>query len=140
MVSQTEAPAISSASNITACGSSITPDCLRALYSIDNYQADHACGSLFGVCGFLKEYAKYDALGVFLDKYAPYAAGLQNFTYIQINGGLATQNDSVDDDVETNLDIQYAASLGFNEKINFYSTGGLGLLIPDLDQPEPSSN
>jgi tripeptidyl-peptidase-1 len=101
--------------NVTACNATITPDCLRALYSIGDYQADPTCGSLFGICGYLKEYAKYDAFDLFLEKYAPYAAGEQNFTYVLVNGGLATQNDTVDEDIEANLDIQYAASLGYND-------------------------
>ena len=95
-------------------------------------------GSLFGVCGYLKEYAKYEALEEFEEKYAPYAL-TQNFTYVLVNGGLSTQNDTVDDDGEANLDMQYSASLGYNQDINFYSTGGLGPLVPDLDEPAPPS-
>jgi tripeptidyl-peptidase-1 len=45
---------------------------------------------LFGVCGDLKEYSKYDALDLFLEKYARYVAGVQKFTYVLINGGLNT--------------------------------------------------
>jgi tripeptidyl-peptidase I len=30
--------------------------------------------------------------------------------------------------------------LGYNNKIKYYSTGGLGLLIPDLDEPDPADN
>jgi tripeptidyl-peptidase-1 len=141
--SNSEAPVVPAdalALNVTACNATITPDCLRALYSIGDYQADPTCGSLFGVCGYLKEYAKYDALDAFFDKYAPYAAGVQNFSYTLINGGLDTQNDTVDDDVEANLDIQYAASIGFNDNITYYSTAGNGLLVPDLDQPSLDEN
>jgi tripeptidyl-peptidase I len=79
--------------NVTACNATITPDCLRALYKIGDYEADPAAGSLFGVCGYLEEYAKFDELQTFLDKYAAYAAG-ENFTYTLINGGLLTQNNA----------------------------------------------
>lgn len=59
----------------------------------------------------------------FLTKYAPFAVS-QNFTYELINGGLSTQNDFVDDDFEANLDMQYAAALGYKQNITYYSTGG----------------
>ncbi|RDW91294.1 hypothetical protein BP5796_02459 [Coleophoma crateriformis] len=125
--------------NLTACNTAITPDCIRDLYNVGSYQADPGVGSLFGVCGYLNEYAKYDALDTFLGKYAPQAVS-QNFSYVLVNGGLSTQNDTVDDDGEANLDIQYAAGLGYNQAINYYSTGGLGELVPDLDQPYVSDN
>lgn len=125
--------------NATACNTTITPDCLRDLYNVGDYQADPSVGSLFGVCGYLEEYAKYDALDTFLETYAPQAVS-QNFSFVLINGGLSTQNDTVDDDVEANLDIQYAAALGYNQAINYYSTGGLGELVPDLDQPDIADN
>jgi tripeptidyl-peptidase-1 len=129
----------SSGLNVTACNASITPDCLRALYSVGDYEANPNVGSLLGVCGYLNEYAKYQPLEQFYEKYAPYALD-QNFTYVLINGGLATQDDFVDDDVEANLDIQYSSSLGYKQKINYYSTGGLGELVPDLDQPDLANN
>ncbi|KAE8448117.1 hypothetical protein EG329_009882 [Mollisiaceae sp. DMI_Dod_QoI] len=128
-----EAPTPISFLNAT-CNSTITPACLRALYNIGDYQADPDAGSLFGIGGYLKEYAKYDALESFLETFAPYAVD-QNFTYSLINGGLATQNDIIDDDGEANLDMQYAASLGFDQDIVYYSTGGVGPLVPDLDEP-----
>jgi tripeptidyl-peptidase-1 len=71
----------------------ITPDCLEAFYKICDYQADPAPGSLFGVCVYLEEYAKFDELQTFLDKYAAYAAQ-ENFTYTLINSGLLTQNNA----------------------------------------------
>lgn len=55
-------------------------------------------------------------------------------------GGLNDQN-SANDSVEANLDIQYTTGLvGPNVKTNFFSTGGRGNLIPDLDQPDEGSN
>jgi tripeptidyl-peptidase-1 len=41
---------------------------------------------------------------------------------------------------EANLDIQYALSLSYPVKNHFFSTGGLGPLVPDLDQPTQESN
>ncbi|KAI1380902.1 subtilisin-like protein [Hypoxylon crocopeplum] len=123
--------------NVTFCNTTITPECLRALYNVGDTIADQSVPTIFGVSGFLEEYAKHDALDQFLEQFASYALS-QNFTTLSVNGGLNNQSDSVDDDVEANLDIQYAASLGFNTEIRYYSTGGRGPLVPDLDQPDPS--
>ncbi|KAI0455004.1 subtilisin-like protein [Xylaria acuta] len=123
--------------NATFCNSTITPECLRALYKVGETQANPKAPGFFGVSGYLEQYAKHDALDTFLEQQAPYAVS-QNFTTIKVNGGLDNQTDTVDNDVEANLDMQYAASLGFDQKIVYYSVGGRGLLVPDLDQPDPN--
>src|SRR3954463_14892626 len=81
-------PYVPSGLNVTACNATITPDCLRALYSVGDYIANPKVGGLLGVCGYLKQYAKYAPLEQFFEKYAPYAVD-QNFTYVLINGGLS---------------------------------------------------
>ncbi|XXH03518.1 hypothetical protein Hte_009923 [Hypoxylon texense] len=124
--------------NVTFCNTTITPECLRALYNVGDTVADASVPTIFGVSGFLEEYAKHDALDQFLEQFAPYAL-TQNFTTVLVNGGLDNQTDTVDDDVEANLDMQYAASIGFNTEIRYYSTGGRGPLVPDLDQPDPEN-
>ncbi|KAI1823408.1 subtilisin-like protein [Xylaria intraflava] len=106
--------------NVTFCNKTVTPECLRALYKIGDAQADPDTPGFFGINGFLEEYAKHDALDTFLQKWAPYAVS-QNFTTIKVNGGLDNQNDTVDLDVEANLDMQYAAAIGFDQEIKYYS-------------------
>jgi tripeptidyl-peptidase-1 len=123
--------------NVTACNATITPACLRALYNVGDYEADPDCPSLFGVAGYLEQWAKYDDLETFLDMYAPYATGA-NFTAISVNGGTNTQDNSTEDDIEANLDLQYGVSMSYNIPVNYYSVGGRGLLVPDLDQPDPA--
>jgi tripeptidyl-peptidase I len=132
---QNKAPAVPSTElDVKACNATITPACLRALYNVGDYQASPKGKSLFGVSGYLKEYPKYSDLETFLETYAPYAAG-SNFSVIGVKGGSNPQNESSLDDVEANLDIQYAVSLSYNIPITYYSTAGLGELVPDLDQP-----
>ena len=120
--------------NATFCNTTITPQCIKALYNFGKFQASAHNGNKIGVCGYLKEYAKFKDFAQFTAEYAPYAAQ-ENFTYVLINGGLATQDDTVDDDVEANLDAQYAYPLSYPTPGTYYSTGGLGELVPDLDQP-----
>lgn len=79
-----------------------------------------------------QQWAKHDALEQFLKDYAPYAA-TQNFSTVLVNGGADDQGDQQEDDVEANLDIQYVAAMGFNSTIRYYSTGGRGKLVPDLE-------
>ncbi|RYP06958.1 hypothetical protein DL764_002845 [Monosporascus ibericus] len=122
--------------DVEFCNSTITPECLRALYNVNDTIGDTTFKSILGVGGFLEQYAKHDSLDLFLERYAPHAQ-TQNFTTYLVNGGRDDQNDTTHDDAEANLDIQYAAALGFDVDLRYYSTGGRGPLIPDLDQPDP---
>ena len=120
-----------------ACNQIITPECLRALYKMGNATADPSTKAIFGIAGFLEQYAKYTGLELFLERFAPYAQS-QNFTAVSVNGGKNVQDDFALDDTEANLDIQYAAAMGFETDLRYYSTGGRGPLVPDLDQPNPN--
>ncbi|KZF19081.1 tripeptidyl peptidase SED3 [Xylona heveae TC161] len=125
--------------NVTGCNQTITPACLKELYKIKDFKADPNNGNKLGIAGYLEEYAKFADLGQFLKEYAPYAAGA-SFKYQQVHGGQWKQNDTVDDDVEANLDIQYGLSLSYPTPNEYYITGGRGLLVPDLDQPDASDD
>jgi len=87
---------------------------------------------------FLEQYPRYSDLKTFEAEYAPYANG-ENFTWSSINGGLLTQNDTVDDSTEANLDVQYLLALGYPVPIHAYSIGGRGPIVPDLDQPNATT-
>lgn len=54
-------------------------------------------------------------------------------------GGILPQNSS-ESSIEANLDIQYTEAMSYPIPNNFYSTAGRGLLVPDLDQPDPNDN
>ncbi|ETS74541.1 hypothetical protein PFICI_13025 [Pestalotiopsis fici W106-1] len=122
---------------LKVCNYLIVPNCLRLLYNIGNYTAKPAAKTIFGISGFLEEYANYEFLDTFLEKYASLSSN-QTFTTALVNGGDDYQDGT--DDQEANLDIQYAAALGFNTDLRFYSVGGRGPLIPDLDQPYADQN
>ncbi|GAB7358725.1 hypothetical protein MBLNU230_g3954t1 [Neophaeotheca triangularis] len=128
--------------NVTACNSTITPECLKDLYNVKGYE--HFLKGGRGDVGFaafnnyLMQYPRYDDLEIFLDEYAPYAAG-GNFTFTSVAGGLNDQ-DFNGSAVEANLDVQYLLSIGYPIPIRAYSTAGLGDLVPDLDQPDPADN
>ncbi|KAL1621006.1 Tripeptidyl-peptidase sed2 [Neofusicoccum ribis] len=120
-----------------SCNSSITPACLKELYNISGY-TPKANKTFLGVSGFLEEYARYDDLSAFLTEYAPEAVG-KTFSFGSINGSTLPQG-TTDDSTEANLDIEYTVPLVFPLDVTYYYTGGRGPLVPDLDQPDTSSN
>ncbi|KAF2488512.1 tripeptidyl-peptidase-like protein [Lophium mytilinum] len=125
--------------NVTQCNTTVTPACLRDLYKFGTYKIDPKAGSKLGVNGFLEEYALFADLAQFNAEYAPWAVG-SNFTWTSVHGGVLPQN-TQNDSVEANLDIQYTVPLTSpGTATNFYSTAGRGELIPDLDQPNPEDN
>ncbi|KAL9610871.1 MAG: hypothetical protein Q9167_004445 [Letrouitia subvulpina] len=124
--------------NATFCNSTITPQCLRDLYRVGSFTGSTKNGGSIGVSGFHKNYAIFSEFSEFTAQYALYATKA-NFTYVLINGGLATQNDTADN-LEANLDVQYAYPLAYPTPGIFYSTGGQGELVPDLDQPTAADN
>lgn len=121
----------------TSCNSTITPSCLKSLYNITTPSLNQSYGYI-GINGFLEEYPRYDDFTAFEQKYAPWLNN-ENFTWTSVNGGLLNQT-STEDSSEANLDVQYALSLGFPAPGNYYSTAGLGYLVPDLDQPTEDGN
>jgi len=120
--------------NAMLCNNAITPQCLRDLYHIGDFRSSTTNGGKMGICGYLKEYAKFADFANFTKQYAPYAAN-ENFTFVLVNGGLEIRNDTVDDDIEANLDAQYAYPLSYPTPGYYYSIRGVGELDPDLDQP-----
>lgn len=76
------------------CGSSITPACLKSLYSI-NYTVTNPSQNLVGFASYLQEYARYTDLSLFTKNLLPAAAG-QNFSVTLINKGLNDQNSNAD--------------------------------------------
>ncbi|KAI9784284.1 MAG: vesicle formation at the endoplasmic reticulum [Geoglossum umbratile] len=121
-----------------ACNTTITPRCLQELYNVKDVKADPNNGNKFGIAGFLNQYAKFDELQTFLSEYAPYAVG-SNFTVVSINGGSNDQNSTLRDE-EANLDVQYGISMSYPVPATYYTTAGLGPLVPDLDEPTQADN
>lgn len=136
--SQEEVPFSALAVNAT-CNRRITPDCLADLYNYKDYTPSDA-NITIGVSGFLEQYARFADLDQFFNLFAPKGAG-STFEVAKVNAGPFDQN-STADSVEANLDIQYTAGLVSPSSIatRFYTTPGRGLLVPDLDQPNASSN
>ena len=120
------------------CDTTITPDCLRGLYGLGNSKAISNKENSIGISGYLDQYARYSDLNLFLKRFAPYAIS-DNFTVVSINGGLNSQTSTIDSD-EANIDVQCALFLSWGTPVTYYSTGGRGELVPDLEQPTQADN
>jgi tripeptidyl-peptidase-1 len=129
------------AANSTACNTTITPQCLVDLYKINGFTPSGKDSGFIGISGFLEQYAQFDDLSKWAAVYRPEFKNA-TFSWEAINGGLLTQNpnNAASDSVEANLDIQYTVGLTYPMENKFYSTSGRGVLVPDLDQPDPNEN
>ncbi|OAX84846.1 hypothetical protein ACJ72_00774 [Emergomyces africanus] len=115
----------------------VVPSCLRELYGFSNYTIPPGNSDTLGVSGFLKQYAQYDDLESFLTSIDGRSIAL-NFSVHSINGGVNPQGGE-ENSFEANLDVQYAVSLSNTSLVTFFTTAGLGKLVPDLDQPDPNN-
>lgn len=120
-----------------SCANTVTPTCLKTLYGTSSYTADADSGSKVGFCSYLQEYARYTDLTAFEKAYAPWTS--QSFSVVEFNGGLNDQN-SNEDSSEANLDVQYIVGLAAPLPVTEYSTGGLGELDPDINEPTQADN
>jgi len=90
-----------------SCNSTITVDCLKALYKVGDFKAASNDGNRLALAGFLEQYAQHDDLALFLKKYVPGATGA-DFSEILINGSVNLQDNVAGTQSigEANLDIQ----------------------------------
>lgn len=114
---------IESVDAVTGCSSNINPTCLANLYSFTS--AKNYNTGLFGIAGFLEEYAIASDLKTFLSKYAVEGNAAQSFTCVAVNGGSCPTAAS-QAGTEANLDVQYGRGIAESIPINYYSTAGRG--------------
>jgi tripeptidyl-peptidase-1 len=120
------------------CNSVIVPSCLKDMYKVGDYKADATNGNKVGFASYLEQYSQYADLALFEKNIATNAIG-QNFSVVQYNGGGNVQGGKSDSS-EANLDLQYIVGVSSPVPVTEFSVGGRGLLVPDLDQPDPNNN
>lgn len=126
----TAAPVSPKLINVSVCNKTVTPECLADLYGFSGYKP-HGYGWL-GISGFLDQYAQYDDLEDFLQRYRP-EAERGNFSIISVNGGRNLQNPGDKATItEANLDVQYALGVAYPINTTYYTVGGRPPYIPDL--------
>ncbi|KAK4865332.1 hypothetical protein LT330_009443 [Penicillium expansum] len=120
------------------CDTTVIPDCIQGLYGIDNTTTRPEWRNRLGISGFLEQYARHADFDEFLRLYASGHTDA-NFSVVSINGGQDDQH-SMSDSVEANLDVQYSIPLADEVLATFYSTGGRGPVVPEINHPDPTES
>ncbi|RFU29102.1 hypothetical protein B7463_g7233, partial [Scytalidium lignicola] len=104
------------------CDSAITPDCLRALYSIPHNIPTHSKNS-FGVVEYTPQSYVPSDLDMFFGNFSPPLVGARP-TLDSIDGGvIQTEASSFDLNGESNLDLEYAMALVGPQQVTLYQVG-----------------
>jgi tripeptidyl-peptidase-1 len=125
------------------CEDGVNPDCLRTLFHLptQNHTAAHPGTSKvrLAVAGFLNQWAYYDDISSFMQKYAP---GIEstgfNFTVQLLNNATKPEGPEDSAGIEASLDLEYAMAIGYPSNIRYYLTGGLASMIGDNGTEVPS--
>ncbi|CAL1713696.1 unnamed protein product [Somion occarium] len=106
------------------CDQMITPDCLRALYSIDVTPVATDQNS-FGIVEFTPQAFLAGDLDLFFGNFSPSQVGTRP-TLVSIDGGVVqTTQQSFDFNGESDLDLEYAFALTNPQPITLLQTGDL---------------
>ncbi|KAI0127380.1 tripeptidyl-peptidase-like protein [Xylariales sp. AK1849] len=118
------------------CPNGTVPECLQGMYKVPS--PDEGCGksgtskARLGVAGFLDQYAHYDDIGSFLQKYAPgVAARGYNFTVELLANATNPQSPDNSAGPEASLDLEYAMALGYPTDITYYLMDGRGTMLDE---------
>lgn len=103
------------------CQTSITPACLKELYSINDYTPDPNSGSSIAFGSFLNQSAIYSDLALF-ESY--FGIPSQNFSVELINGGTNDQNLATAQFGEADLDVEYIVGISHPLPVREFITGG----------------
>jgi tripeptidyl-peptidase I len=119
---RTEKRAPASQPSVAAsCQTSITPSCLKQMYSINDYKADAKSGSRIGFGSFLNQSALYSDLALFE---AYFDIPSQNFSVELINGATNDQNGLTAQVGEADLDVEYIVGISHPLPVTEFITGG----------------
>ncbi|EIM86260.1 uncharacterized protein STEHIDRAFT_58060 [Stereum hirsutum FP-91666 SS1] len=106
------------------CDENITPDCLRALYSV-NYTPVATDINSYGIVEFTPQAFLADDLDLFFANFSPSQIGTRP-NLISIDGGTAqTQDQSFDFNGESDLDLEYAFALTNPQPLTLLQTGDI---------------
>lgn len=111
-------------SDLDNCDEYITPDCLRALYQFPvNHKA--APGNSYGIVEYTPQAYVPSDLDMFFANFSPKAVGTRPI-FDSIDGGVVQQaNMSFDFNGESDLDLEYAITLVYPQKVTLYQVGDL---------------
>lgn len=114
-------------SDLANCDSFITPDCLRALYEfpVNKQSATAQKINSIGVVEYTPQAYVASDLDLFFRNFTPKAVG-ERPIFDSVDGGVVqTTNRSFDYNGESDLDLEYAMSLVYPQKVTLYQVGDL---------------
>jgi len=120
-----------------SCQTSITPTCVKELYSVGSYVPDPKSGSKVGFGSFLNQSALYADL---FQYESFFKIPQQNFSVTLINGGTNDQNPATAQIGEADLDVQNIIGVSHPLPVTEFITGGSPPFIPNLDEPTAADN
>ncbi|EPT03314.1 hypothetical protein FOMPIDRAFT_1158787 [Fomitopsis schrenkii] len=111
---------------LAACGEMMTPDCLRQLYNFTDYEPQAPTNNTLAIVEFTPNAYRGSDLDMFFANFSPSQVG-QRPILVSIDGGVVqTTNESFDDNVESDLDLEFAMALvGPQQNVTLFQTGDL---------------
>ncbi|KAF9474024.1 hypothetical protein BDN70DRAFT_816380 [Pholiota conissans] len=110
--------------NLENCDQFITPDCLRALYSI-KYKPVATHKNTYGIVEFTPQSFLAGDLDLFFGNFSPTQVGVRPKSILIDGAVVQTTNQSFDFNGESDLDLEYAMSLTNPQEITLLQTGDL---------------
>ncbi|TVY41271.1 Tripeptidyl-peptidase [Lachnellula occidentalis] len=120
-----------------SCQTSITPSCIKEMYSVGNYTPDAKSGSVVGFGSFLNQSALYADLFAYEKLYN---IPTQNFSVVLINNATNDQNTATAQIGEADLDVQNIIGVSHPLPVVEFITGGSPPFVPNLDEPTAADN
>ncbi|KAF8879106.1 subtilisin-like protein [Gymnopilus junonius] len=110
--------------SLETCDQFITPDCLRALYSI-NYKPVATKKNTYGIVEFTPQSFLASDLDLFFKNFSSSQVGTRPIPILIDGAVVQTTNQSFDFNGESDLDLEYAMSLTNPQPITLLQTGDL---------------
>jgi tripeptidyl-peptidase-1 len=109
---------------LETCDQIITPDCLRALYSI-NYKPVSTAKNTYGIVEFTPQSFLAGDLDLFFGNFSPSLVGVRPKSVLIDGAVVQITNQSFDFNGESDLDLQYGMALTNPQPITLLQTGDL---------------
>jgi tripeptidyl-peptidase-1 len=88
--------------NPDVCNSTITPDCIRGIYNMDDFNADPKFHTKLGISGFSDQVPRFDDIASFIQHFSRSQKD-HDFSIVSVNGGSMDQH--ANGTAEANLDV-----------------------------------
>ncbi|KAH9831768.1 peptidase S8/S53 domain-containing protein [Rhodofomes roseus] len=125
-VAQVNGPVENITEQLSACGEQITPACLQLLYNFTDFTPQVPGNNSIAIVELTPNAYLASDLDMFFANFSPSQVG-ERPIFVSIDGGVVqTTTESLDDNVESDLDLQYAMALvGPTQNVTLLQAGDL---------------